>query len=154
MNAHATAAAISDRVAAISVTMQCAVPIGVPPATPGAIPAVRNLARELGDAIGDGRVAAALRAALPGTVQTSPLSLTCWPSLNIEGKPICGTPRMAMDCLNNNINSGGAIIKDWLLANPAMTKHVDPADWPSDHRLVTATFDFAETLPSLAGARP
>jgi len=75
-----------------------------------------------------------------------------------------GSATALLPTVNNNIDSGGAIIKDWLLANPAMAPHIDPysyrvhipscdpADWPSDHRLVTAAFDLAEALAPLAGA--
>jgi hypothetical protein len=56
--------------------------------------------------------------------------------------------------VNDKIDSGGAVIKDWQVVNDAMAPHVDPSsyrvhippgtdprDWPSDHRLVTASFD-------------
>jgi hypothetical protein len=74
-----------------------------------------------------------------------------------------GSATALLPTVNNNIDSGSAIIKDWLLANPAMAPHIDPhsyrvhipscdpADWPSDHRLVTAAFDLAEALAPLAG---
>jgi hypothetical protein len=62
--------------------------------------------------------------------------------------------------------SGGAIIKDWLVVNPAMAPHVDPHsyqvhvpdgdpdEWPSDHRLVTAAFDFAHAFAQPDGGHP
>jgi hypothetical protein len=65
--------------------------------------------------------------------------------------------------VNNNVDSGGAIIKGRLVANPAMVPHVDlrscrihlpsggPADRPSDRRLVTAAFDLSETFASQPG---
>jgi hypothetical protein len=64
--------------------------------------------------------------------------------------------------VNDNIDSGGAVIKVWLVVNDAMAPHVDPSsyrvhippgsnrrDWPSDHRLVTAAFDLTEQVPTL-----
>ncbi len=59
----------------------------------------------------------------------------------------------------NTLDSGGAVIKDWLLVNPTMLPYVDPdsyhvhippddpTNWPSDHRLITATLDFAQPSP-------
>ncbi|GAA2338950.1 hypothetical protein [Dactylosporangium salmoneum] len=61
-----TVPAVPAMVAAISVTMQCAIPIGDPPPAGGQVPDERDLAWAVADAIGDGRVAAALRAVLPG----------------------------------------------------------------------------------------
>ncbi|MEV4706748.1 hypothetical protein [Actinoplanes sp. NPDC049316] len=74
-----------------------------------------------------------------------------------------GSATALVPTVNNNVDSGGAIIKDWLVANPAMVPHVDPhsycvhipsgdpVDWPSDHRLVTAAFDLAEIFAPLVG---
>ncbi|MER7277977.1 hypothetical protein ABT369_26400 [Dactylosporangium sp. NPDC000244] len=61
-----TAYASPETVAAISVTMQCTVPIGAASATASEIPNVRDLAREVADAISDGRVAGVFRTVLPG----------------------------------------------------------------------------------------
>jgi hypothetical protein len=48
-----TAQTVPDMVVAISVTMQCAIPIGEQSATRGEVPGERDLAREAADAIGD-----------------------------------------------------------------------------------------------------
>lgn len=67
--------------------------------------------------------------------------------------------------VDNKAGEGGPIIKDWLVVNPAMAPFVDPhsyrvhlpdgdpAEWPSDHRLVTAAFDLAQRFPKSDGRR-